>query len=494
LNYKKFYVASSVTLLSYLNFLIFMYAAGVAPLSNVDVFFLPIGIMALILFSPRQRFLQFFFAGISLVLFFVSYTLDGNLIKQQSVTDSERDTINMVNFTLAFVPTVLIMRHLIKLNEGTQKFLLKKEADLQKSRMRYELAISGSNSGIYEWNIQTDIVYNSPFWKKMLGYSEIELEQLTLSSFLEMVHPEDRERVGKAVQDHITLRMPYSIEFKIRKKDGTYLWVSDTGLASWNEEGTPELMVGTLTDISIRKNSELKILQQNQELAKTNAELDQFVYRASHDLRAPLASIMGLVEIGLRANPDEMKFCFQMINERAQAQDQFIHDIISYSRNARLTPSFEKINIKTFALETIQTLFFMDGAEKIKINVEASAQLEIITDPIRLRSIINNLVSNAIKYRDASKSLQFITVNCTSDNANWVLGVIDNGIGIVADRQDKIFNMFYRGTERSSGSGLGLFIVKEMVEKLGGSINFESEYGKGSHFKVTLPTGIRLQS
>jgi signal transduction histidine kinase len=178
-----------------------------------------------------------------------------------------------------------------------------------------------------------------------------------------------------------------------------------------------------------------------------------------------------------------------MINERVKAQDYFIREIIDYSRNARLEPDLKDVFIKAFTEEVIQSLFFIEGAEKIKFTIAANADLAVRSDPSRLKSIINNLLSNAIKYHDTTKPNQFINVACQLFDRHWVLTVEDNGIGIMADRHDKVFDMFYRGTELSDGSGLGLFIVKETVERLGGAIGFESQYGIGSMFKVTFPIG-----
>lgn len=229
---------------------------------------------------------------------------------------------------------------------------------------------------------------------------------------------------------------------------------------------------------------------QNKELVKANAELDQFVYRASHDLRAPISSIMGLTNIGMMTSKlDEARECFQMINNRAKAQDYSIREIVDYSRNARLMTAVTEIFIRAMIMDVIQSLLFLDRADEIQINVDADPALVIKSDAHRLKSVIQYLMSNAIQYNDDRKPKSLINVSCKRTENELYFCVEDNGIGIVADRQDKIFDMFYRGTEQSTGSGLGLFIVRETVGTLGGAIECESTYGVGSLFNVTIPLG-----
>lgn len=230
---------------------------------------------------------------------------------------------------------------------------------------------------------------------------------------------------------------------------------------------------------------------QNRALLKANAELDQFVYHASHDLRAPLCSILGLVNIGMSTRDvREAKRCFALINDRIKAQEYFIREIVDHSRNSRLAPECKEIHVAGFIREIVDALSFTEGADKIKVTLDVEDSLIICSDPSRLKSIISNLVDNAIKYRDEGKKKKFITIRCSCEDNRLVFSIEDNGVGIVTDRQDKIFSMFYRGTERSSGSGLGLFIVKETVETLGGTIAFTSNSGVGTVFTFALPVEV----
>lgn len=229
---------------------------------------------------------------------------------------------------------------------------------------------------------------------------------------------------------------------------------------------------------------------QNQALVKANAELDQYVYRASHDLRAPISSIMGLAGIGMNTDDlDEARRCFEMISKRVQAQDHFIRQIVENAKNARLPLAQEDISIRQIVAEVAEGLFFMEGIGEVEIEVEAPEGFRVRSDAMRLRSILTNLIRNAIQYRDMGKAQPFVRIEAHREESRCILTVTDNGQGIPPDRMDKVFNMFYRGNERSLGSGLGLFIVQETVATLGGSISFTSELGVGSSFRVELPGG-----
>ncbi len=235
--------------------------------------------------------------------------------------------------------------------------------------------------------------------------------------------------------------------------------------------------------------SEARILLQNNELSKTNAELDSFVYKASHDLRSPLSSILGLEEIASRSEDlAEIKSCIRMIKDRVETQDRFIRDIIDYARNSRQETQSEQIDLKLFLQKIIDTLIYNEGALELSFRVDVpDSSLNINTDPVRLSVIFNNLVSNAIKYQDTGKEHRFVKIGVTQVGSDTEFSVTDNGIGIAEQYQSKIFSMFFRATERSKGSGLGLFIVKETIEKLGGVIRFESKLGEGTTFIFRLP-------
>ena len=232
-----------------------------------------------------------------------------------------------------------------------------------------------------------------------------------------------------------------------------------------------------------------KLIFQNKELLKTNSELDKFVYSVSHDLRAPLSSMAGVAEIVLDESKDEFVIeNVSMIQGSIKKLDGFILDILDYSRNSRVEVSKEPIDLNSILNEIKKNLKYM-GKDRREVRLEMKVNCPDIlnTDKSRLSIILNNLISNAIRYSDPKSSDPYVLVEAVSDSKRTRIVVKDNGIGIDKASQTKVFDMFYRVSKDSIGSGLGLYIVKECVTKLMGTINIVSEVGKGTEFHVEIP-------
>ncbi|MDF2437361.1 MAG: domain S-box [Bacteroidota bacterium] len=243
-----------------------------------------------------------------------------------------------------------------------------------------------------------------------------------------------------------------------------------------------------MDDITERKQAEDLLEKQNKELRKANEELDRFVYSASHDLRAPLASILGLLDVAKIENQvEQLKGINKMVYMSVTKLDSFVRDIIDYSRNARLELSVERIDFKELIDESVEQLHYMEAASSIDIRTKINGQSEFRSDKKRIRVIINNLLSNAIKYHNIRQAHPYIQFTITLSNRNAVIEIKDNGNGIAPASLNKIFNMFYRGSENSTGSGLGLYIVKEIVEKLSGTMGVQSTLSEGTTFQIQLP-------
>ena len=226
----------------------------------------------------------------------------------------------------------------------------------------------------------------------------------------------------------------------------------------------------------------------NINLEKTNAELDRFLYSTSHDLRSPLSSIKGLVNIArLETTDEKIQRYFAMMIDRVDKLDSFIKDIIDYSKNARTEIQNEPVDFNSLLTEVTDNLKYIEGAESIHFQSKVMIGNPVNADKNRLSVVLNNLMANAIKYHDPQKTEQWINVKVINSHNSIKMTVSDNGMGIDPEHHNKIFDMFYRGTLHSKGSGLGLYIVKETVSKMRGTIRVESTPGKGSSFLVTFP-------
>lgn len=240
--------------------------------------------------------------------------------------------------------------------------------------------------------------------------------------------------------------------------------------------------------ISLNYYNDMQLVQNNKLLIKANNELDRFVYSTSHDLRAPLTSVLGLINITEGSNDlTEVKRYLGMMRDRIGSLDKFIKDITDYSRNNRQHIGKENIKLASLINEVWETLQYTPDAHHIHFQMEVPEDLEVLSDRSRLTVILSNLISNAIRYHDAGKQERFIRLRVLVNGYGFYINVEDNGQGISPEYHQRIFDMFYRANEQSQGSGLGLYIVRETLDKLSGSIHLESAPGVGSTFTIRLP-------
>jgi signal transduction histidine kinase len=240
-------------------------------------------------------------------------------------------------------------------------------------------------------------------------------------------------------------------------------------------------------EINTRREAEDKLIKTNSELSKRNTELDNFVYSVSHDLRAPIASVLGLINLAKKDKDLAMKNTYlEKINNSALQQDNFIREILDQSRNSRLEIKREEILFQPLLDETFNQLKFATatgGEVERVINVHQTGKF--YSDRWRLKVILNNIISNSIRYRNGRDPV--IKVDVAIMDRKAIVEIEDNGRGIPKEHLDKVCQMFYRATDDGAGSGLGLYIVKEAIDKLHGSISIESEEGKGTTVKLEIP-------
>lgn len=234
------------------------------------------------------------------------------------------------------------------------------------------------------------------------------------------------------------------------------------------------------------KDSEYEIRVQYEELQKANKELDLLVYSVTHDLRAPITSSIALVDI-CRNHPEQLDFYLNLQEQSLLKLDKFITDILYYYRNSRLEIKAQYINFD----KLITDIYSLQDVHRDGIVIEKTLELEenvhFYSDELRLNIIFNNLISNAIRYADLSSGQPYVHIKIQTDAEKAIIQVIDNGVGIHDAHQSQIFNMFYRANKHSQGSGLGLYIVKEAINKLNGTISVSSQAGVGTTFTMIIP-------
>lgn len=240
----------------------------------------------------------------------------------------------------------------------------------------------------------------------------------------------------------------------------------------------PDQCVGvSFENVSARRHAERELLTRNH-------ELNNFVYKVSHDLRAPLSSIKGLINLS-RLEKDETSY-LPKIAERIDHLDGFIRDILSHSRNLNSAVIFENVHLENILKECIQELQYLPHFEKVTKSIIVNGE-NFYSDKVRIYEICRNMISNAIKYQDKNKKDNYLKVSATIHMKSAKIIFEDNGIGIEDEYLDKIFKMFYRATEESEGSGIGLYIVQQAIEKLHGTVDVTSRKGAGTKFVLTIP-------
>lgn len=274
-----------------------------------------------------------------------------------------------------------------------------------------------------------------------------------------------------------------SFEWEFNNQDYIFL-----GRPCVEKDGSIHSAILLTQNITESKLQATRLKKTLSELEAKNFELDSFVYRTSHDLRSPLASILGLVEIILREKDIKNAHdCATRIRDSVLRLDTTISSILEYSRNGNLAIQENEAYVQTIWKQCSDAHKNMPGAEGIHFSYEGDTKLPVKIDTFRLNVIFNNLISNAIKYCDLRKDNRFVTLIVKRSSGELQLIVKDNGLGISAEHQSRVFNMFYRGSSLSQGAGLGLYIVKQAVDKLGGTIALESQEGIGTNFTITIP-------
>lgn len=313
-------------------------------------------------------------------------------------------------------------------------------------------------------------------FQQMFGYQPQELKGKNLNDF---IVPENLTNEGIDLNNIIAANEIVSVVTKRQHRDGHLVDVLIYGVPVLLDNRTISIY-GVYVDITERKKVE-------EELKVRNTELDNFVYKVSHDLRAPLSSILGLVNLAkLPGNDDNPMDYITLIGRKVEDLDHFISDVLSHSKNLKLDVSITKVDFNSIISKTFTDLNYLEGASDVLVYRRVEGK-DFYGDRWRISEVFRNLVSNAIKYRQIGGAKPEIKIEIVTTAEEATVIFSDNGIGIEKNDLAKIFEMFYRATVQSDGSGIGLYIVKNAVEKLGGSISVSSKVGFGTTFTIKLP-------
>lgn len=386
---------------------------------------------------------------------------------------------------------VVQLMELRKSNKGLKKVMKEHKELLDRTKKQQKALARAQNAakiGIYEWDLKTDRIKVSPAFCSLFAIQEC--PELSREEFQQYIHPDDLKGFIRYFKRVIKSGRHFDYEYRCLKgKRKKEIYNRSTGELVRSEGGTPERIVGVMQDITDKWTYEKKLRKQNAELKKVNQELDNFVYRVSHDLRAPISSMLGLIDIIVNHEHevDKIRELLMLVKKSLAKQDKFIKDILDFSKNSRLTVEPEEIDFQAFLEETISQFTHDGQAAQVRYSLNVEQPEAFATDKNRLDIVLSNLLSNAFKYVKAKGSAGEVKVSVFSRTEDVEIIIEDNGIGIDEEHMSRVFNMFYRATDNQPGSGLGLYIVREAVARLGGEVQLESKKGQGTKVVVHLP-------
>jgi PAS domain S-box-containing protein len=276
-----------------------------------------------------------------------------------------------------------------------------------------------------------------------------------------------------------------------KKLDGDLI-IARVNCHSYNDKNETQFFNWTILNITQYVQFEESLQVKNEQLAKLNLQMERFLYSASHDLRSPLTSIMGLVNlVRMETQNPSILECINKIEASTSKLDKIIHDIMSFSKTTYQRLKSERIDFESIVWKVINYNSTEENFRSVGFAVKVDGSAKFYSDNERVEIILDNIIRNAIQFYDGNKSNPFIKVHVSVESHNVVIQVIDNGVGISSQHIDSIFNMFYKASLNSRGAGLGLYIVKEGLAQLKGTIKVESEIGFGSVFTIVIPNGSK---
>jgi PAS domain S-box-containing protein len=400
----------------------------------------------------------------------------------------------------------------------THDITTRKQAEeaLRASELRLRCTLDVATDGLWDWNLSTKQAYYSPSWIRLLGLEDQDIPLNNINDWKSRIHAEDLPWVEQALNDHLEGKTAgYMVEHRVRHRTGEWKWFAMRGqLVQWDAEARPIRMMGTMTDITDRKLSEIALAQAAHDLAKNNRELAEardkaldaaktkaeFLATMSHEIRTPMNGIIGMTGLLLdSALSDEQREYADMVRRSGEHLLDIVNDILDFSKieAGKLDMEHLDFDVRTTVEDTVALVAERAYAKGLELAclVQSDVPTRLHGDPGRLRQVLVNLLGNAIKFTERGDVVLTVTVG-TDDGAGAAgallvkFEVTDSGIGLMPGQQAKLFQPFIQAdgstTRKFGGTGLGLAICKKLVEMMGGQIGVNSTAGTGSTFWFTV--------
>ena len=372
----------------------------------------------------------------------------------------------------------------------------KAEEALRESEARLNNVIEGTNVGTWEWNVQTGETIFNERWAEIVGYTLAELEPVSINTWIDLVHPDDLKKSDDQLKLAFSKQVPnYDIECRMKHRTNGWVWVQDRGkVIHWTKNDEPLWMAGTHSDITERKLAEEKLVLLNHQLNETNAAKDKFFSIIAHDLKNPFNAIIGFCNLMAaqirKKNYESVEEYTGIIQNSSKRAMSLLINLLEWSRSQTGRIGFNPDYVELIAVVNEVLVMANDSALQKPVTIFSNLPNSLISyaDKDMVSTILRNLISNAIKFSYPGGQIE-ISASNSKEEIKFI--ITDHGVGIRPEAIPKLWRIDESystiGTSKEKGTGLGLLLCKEFVEKHGGKIWVESQLGKGSTFAFIIP-------
>ncbi|SFZ94359.1 PAS domain S-box-containing protein [Flaviramulus basaltis] len=356
---------------------------------------------------------------------------------------------------------------------------------------KWQLAVDISDIGVWEYDAELNKLYFSESSKRIIGFGNDDNFGKNIDDWNDRVHPDDKEKYHQDYQDHISgLKPLYANEHRIKCKNGSYKWILDKGkIIKWDKKGKPIRFIGTHVDITNHVESGIKLSNTLNIVSKQNNKLKNFAHIVTHNLKQHAGNFESLLEFYEEAKSEkEKKELIDYLNTLSTSLTKTIsnlNEIVSIQNNK--VDKIEKLYLAEEADKILNMLSVVITESNAKISNNIDPKLYIFYNATYLESIIQNLLTNAIKYKHPERAPEIIANTIITKEIIKVI-ISDNGIGIDLDKfGDSIFGLYKTFHNNKDSEGVGLYLVKNQIESYGGEITLDSKVGVGTTFTITIP-------
>jgi PAS domain S-box-containing protein len=367
---------------------------------------------------------------------------------------------------------------------------------LREAQQRFERAVSGTQDALFDSDLSTGEMWRSPRYYEMLGYRPDELGDAR-HSVGALIHPDDAATIGNVAAAHLQHDTPYDVEYRMRHKNGNWIWMRERAKAERDATGKPIRLAGSIHDITEQRLARDALVQATEEAEAASNAKSTFLATMSHEIRTPMNGVIGMTGLLLDTGLDRVQRDYaETIRASADSLLTILNDILDFSKIEAGKLDIETIDLDLGTnVDDVGSIMAFQAAAKgleLVVNVRPEVPDRVMGDPQRIRQCLLNLVGNAIKFTTQGEVvLEVCSLGQQSGRSLVHFEVRDTGIGIPPDAIQKLFQPFTQAdsstTRKFGGTGLGLSIVRKLVEMMGGQAGAQSEPGKGSTFWFTLP-------